>query len=210
MITLIIKPLFAIVFNYLNKTSLVKGILIFNKIYNGGLIFKSTSQVYQIYGIDSFSLWLTLIVNITAISVYLNAYKNKNLPENIDNRMFTTCLLSIIFLSNIVFLTRNLKTFYIAFEAILIPMYFCIGYFGASNKRIKALYLLIIYTLTGSLFLLIGIIYKYFIVGSKDLSVLATYKFSLVQQKYLFILFKVAFAVKLPMFPFHIWLPVVH
>lgn len=166
-------------------------------------------------GVDGISLWLLFIVNILISIVLLNAYKNGNLPMagptgQLLQINFKRLIKKISLLSNMVFIVLDLFLFFISFEAVLIPMYFLIGYFGGSNKKIKALNLLILYTLAGSLFLLCSIIFIYTVTGS------TSYTFLLlnpIQQEYqipLFIGFMIAFAVKLPALPFHIWLPVVH
>lgn len=108
-----------------------------------------------------------------------------------------------------VFVATDLVLFYLFFEASLIPMYLIIGKWGGKG-RIAASFKFFLYTLVGSLLMLVAIIYLYHMVGSTDFIALKTYKFDLSVQKYLWIAFFAAFAVKIPMFPFHTWLPVAH
>jgi len=100
--------------------------------------------------------------------------------------------------------------FYIFFEALLIPMYLLIGIWGSRERKIRAAYLLFFYTVCGSLLFLISIIYIYSITGTFDYEYLLTYKFTENEQLLLWIGFFISFASKIPMFPFHIWLPEAH
>ena len=99
--------------------------------------------------------------------------------------------------------------FYVFFEATLIPMYFIIGIWGGQN-RIYAAVKFFLYTLLGSLLALVAIIYLYILTNS--FSILDWHKFSLdlPAQLYLFAAFFLAFAVKIPMWPVHTWLPDAH
>jgi proton-translocating NADH-quinone oxidoreductase chain M len=89
-------------------------------------------------------------------------------------------------------------------------MFILIGRWGSRERKIKAAYYFFLYTLFGSLFMLFGLFYTYFLVGSTHFFVLSGAALNLTQQKLLWICFFMAFAVKIPMFPFHIWLPEAH
>jgi len=104
----------------------------------------------------------------------------------------------------------DLLIFYITFELLLVPMYFLIFYFGSRNRKISALYYFIIYTILGSLFLLLGIILIYIELGSSSLIILQSIIITERYQCILWILFFLSFAIKIPIFPFHIWLPYAH
>jgi proton-translocating NADH-quinone oxidoreductase chain M len=104
----------------------------------------------------------------------------------------------------------DLLLFYIFFEAILIPMYLLVGVWGSRERKVRAAYLLFFYTLIGSLCMLIGIIYIYSVTGTLSLEYLLTYKFSFNEQYWLWLAFFLSFSSKIPMFPFHIWLPEAH
>ena len=74
------------------------------------------------------------------------------------HKLFITLILLIQMLSILVFLVLDILLFYISFEAILLPMFFLIGYFGSRDRKIEANYLFVLYTIFGSLFLLLSII----------------------------------------------------
>lgn len=89
-------------------------------------------------------------------------------------------------------------------------MFFMIGIWGSRQRKIHAVYQFFIYTLFGSIFLFIGILIVYLELGSTDYLLILNYNFSVELQLVLWLLFFLAFAVKVPMFPFHIWLPEAH
>jgi len=96
------------------------------------------------------------------------------------------------------------------FESVLIPMFLIIGVWGSRERKIRAAYQFFLYTLIGSLFMLLAILLIYFQVGTTDLQVLSTVEFSERRQFFLWAAFFLSFAVKVPMIPFHIWLPEAH
>ena len=116
----------------------------------------------------------------------------------------------IIFLSNLVFIILDLLLFYITFELILLPMFFIIFYFGSRNRKIIAIYYFFIYTILGSLLLLIGLLLLYIELGTNSLLILYSIPINQKYQCILWILFFFSFAIKIPIFPFHIWLPYAH
>jgi NADH:ubiquinone oxidoreductase subunit 4 (subunit M) len=160
-------------------------------------------------GIDGISLWLIILVNLIIPIVILNSWK---IIEDI--KLFKNFLILILFVnfwSNAVFFVLDLLLFYISFEAILIPVYYLIGYYGSRNKRIEtAQNKFFIYTLIGSLFLLLAIITLYIETGTTDYQILLTIPISNTYQIWLWLGFFIAFAIKTPMWPFHIWLPLAH
>ena len=110
----------------------------------------------------------------------------------------------------IVFSVLDLLLFYVFFESILIPMFIIIGIWGSRERKVRAAYMLFLYTLLGSVFMLLAILYIYSIVGSTDYQILLAYDFEAVIQRWLWLAFFASFAVKIPMLPFHIWLPESH
>ena len=100
--------------------------------------------------------------------------------------------------------------FYIFFEAILIPMFILVGIWGSRERKIRAVYLLFFYTLFGSLLMLVGLLYMYTVAGTLNLEYLLAYKFTMEEQCWLWLAFFLSFASKIPMFPFHVWLPEAH
>lgn len=89
-------------------------------------------------------------------------------------------------------------------------MFILIGQWGSRARRIKAAYYFFLYTLFGSLFMLYGLFYLYTITGSTQFSILQELTLPIEQQKFVWMCFFMGFAVKVPMFPFHIWLPEAH
>ena len=114
-----------------------------------------------------------------------------------------------------VFVALDLILFFVFWEAMLIPMYFLIGVWG-HERRIYAAVKFILYTMLGSALMLVGILYLYSVTGSFDLEMIqqqisgSAVSLSGTAQILLFLAFFIAFAIKVPMFPFHTWLPDAH
>jgi NADH-quinone oxidoreductase subunit M len=108
-----------------------------------------------------------------------------------------------------VFAAQDLFLFYIFFEGGLIPMYLIIGIWGGA-ERIKASYKFFLYTLLGSVLMLIAMLYMAGTAHTSSIPALMAYDFSPAAQKWLFLAFLASFAVKLPMWPVHTWLPDAH
>jgi len=108
-----------------------------------------------------------------------------------------------------VFAAQDLYLFYIMFEAGLIPMYLIIGIWGGQD-RIYASYKFFLYTLLGSVLMLIAMLWMAHEAGTTDIPTLMAYDFSPAAQTWLFLAFFASFAVKMPMWPVHTWLPDAH
>ena len=108
-----------------------------------------------------------------------------------------------------VFAAQDLFLFYVFFEGGLIPMYLIIGIWGGA-ERIKASYKFFLYTLLGSVLMLIAMLYMAGTAQTSSIPALMAYDFSPAAQKWLFLAFLASFAVKLPMWPVHTWLPDAH
>tara|TARA_Y100000590_G_C15729797_1_gene1016576 strand:- start:2599 stop:3825 length:1227 start_codon:yes stop_codon:yes gene_type:complete len=108
-----------------------------------------------------------------------------------------------------VFCALDLVVFYIFFEACLIPMFLIIGVWGGS-RRVYATFKFFLYTLSGSVLMLVALIYIYIITGTTDIVKLNSYDFNYSIQTWLWLAFFISFAVKIPMFPVHTWLPDAH
>jgi len=111
-----------------------------------------------------------------------------------------------------VFVSLNVLLFYIFWEIMLIPMYFIIGVWG-SKKRIYASFKFVLFTMAGSLLMLIAIIFYYKVSGAESFELtkwLLSAPLAPEIQKWLFLAFGVAFLIKIPFFPFHTWLPDAH
>ena len=110
----------------------------------------------------------------------------------------------------LVFTVRDLLLFYIFFESVLIPMFIIIGVWGSRERKIRASYMFFLYTLFGSVLMLLAILYIYFTVGSTDYETLLAFNFSAREEKLIWLAFFASFASKVPMLPVHIWLPEAH
>jgi proton-translocating NADH-quinone oxidoreductase chain M len=110
----------------------------------------------------------------------------------------------------IVFCSLDLIIFYIFFEAILVPFFAYIGISGYRKRRIHASFLLFFYTLVGSLFMLVSIFSLYLHCGTTDLEIVWLTEYNLFNKYLIWLAFFFSFAIKVPMFPFHIWLPEAH
>jgi len=93
---------------------------------------------------------------------------------------------------------------------VLIPMFLIIGIYGSRQEKIAAAYQFFLYTLIGSLFMLISIIFILVIVGSTNMWIIKAYEFPPLLERIFWLAFFASFAVKIPMFPFHLWLPKAH
>jgi len=108
------------------------------------------------------------------------------------------------------FCVLDLLLFYVFFESILIPMYLIIGVWGSRERKTRAAYLFFLYTLLGSVLMLLGIVYIYLLVGTTNYEIILTTPLTLIEQKFLWLAFFASFATKVPMVPFHLWLPEAH
>jgi NADH-quinone oxidoreductase subunit M len=164
-------------------------------------------------GIDGISLALivlTAFLNPLAILCSWNSIKNRLKP-------FLMCLLVLETGIIGVFAALDLVLFYVFWEVMLIPMYFLIGVWG-HERRIYAAVKFILYTMVGSLLMLVAILYLYHVNGGTtfDLTTITknlasgALRLDSTQEMWLFLAFLLAFAIKVPMFPFHTWLPDAH
>lgn len=170
--------------------------------------FLSNYDIKYHLGIDGISL---LMIALTAILTPIClAISVKSVDKRIKEYVIAFLLIEGFVIGS--FAALDLLLFYIFFEAMLIPMFLVIGIWGGVN-RIYASYKFFIYTLFGSVLFLIAIIYIYLYTGTTDVVLLtqhlATF-FPLEYQKWLWLAFFVSFAIKVPMFPFHTWLPDAH
>ncbi|MFN0040367.1 MAG: NADH-quinone oxidoreductase subunit M [Burkholderiales bacterium] len=157
-------------------------------------------------GIDGISLLLILLNCFTTVLVVLAGWKV------IESRVsqYMAALLVLSGIMNGVFCALDAALFYVFFEATLIPMFIVIGVWGGPN-RVYAALKFFLYTLMGSLLTLVALIYLYFLSdGSFDLAEYYRLPIAMDAQILLFLAFFAAFAVKVPMFPVHTWLPDAH
>jgi len=157
------------------------------------------------FGIDGISLFFIYLVSFLLPLCLLHIYYN-NYTNNIN--LYSFSLISISILLLLVFSSLDILIFYILFELILIPFFSYIGISGYRNRRIHAAFLFFFYTLFGSFFMLIAIFSLYLHCGSTILEIIWFSEFN--NSRLIWFFFFLSFAVKLPMFPFHIWLPEAH
>lgn len=163
-------------------------------------------NIHYTLGLDGISLFFVILTTfLTPICILVGW---DTIKSQLKEYMILFLILEALVIQ--VFCVMDLLLFYIFFEGVLIPMFLIIGVFGARERKIHAAYQFFLYTLLGSVFMLLAIIVIYFEAGSTDLSVLLTTSFSSEKQKILWIAFFASFAVKIPMIPVHIWLPEAH
>jgi NADH-quinone oxidoreductase subunit M len=157
-------------------------------------------------GIDGISVWFILLTAFINVIVVIAGWEV--ITKRVNQYMGAFLILSGLMIG--VFCALDGMLFYVFFEATLIPMYLIIGIWGGPNK-IYAAFKFFLYTLLGSLLMLIALIYLYNTAGG-SFDLLAWHKLPLGQtaQTLLFFAFLAAFAVKVPMWPVHTWLPDVH
>jgi len=174
-------------------------------------------KIQYLVGVDGLSLFLVLLTTLLTVLVLLFSW------EGIEKRLKAYLFLMLMLEAGLigVFVALDLVLFYVFWELTLIPMYFLIGGWGDPHGeykflgrvmpwRIYAALKFFLYTMAGSALMLVAILVLYFQGGTFDL--LALQKLSLAPnlQIWLFVAFGLAFAIKVPLFPFHTWLPDAH
>ena len=170
----------------------------------------SSINAHYHLGVDGISLWLVLLTTLLVPIAILSSW------TSITKRALSYFVFLLVLESAMigVFVSLDLLVFYLFFEASLVPMFFLIGIWGG-ERRVYAATKFFIYTAVGSLLMLVGIIALYFMFGSFDyvtiLNALVGGKgFTGNSEFWLFLAFAFAFCVKVPLFPFHTWLPDAH
>jgi proton-translocating NADH-quinone oxidoreductase chain M len=164
--------------------------------------------------VDNISL---LLIVLTTFITFICITISLELPKF---KLFSLCFFIMSLLLFIVWTTFDIFIFYIFFESVLIPMFIVINFWGSRARKIRAAYLFFMYTVAGSLPMLLAILYIYAKTGTTNIFVLQllnspfaisdTTFFSFSEQKWLWLAFFLAFAVKVPMLPVHLWLPEAH
>lgn len=161
------------------------------------------------WGIDGISLWL---INLTLILLPIALISNWNITNNNNNNNMFIYVILIIIIGLIIllnFICLDIISFYILFEATLLPLFILIGIYGSKYKE-KAAYYILIYTLFSSLFMLLSIGIYIYILGNIDYININNIILSIDLQSILFIGLILGIIVKTPLFPIHTWLPLVH
>ena len=162
-------------------------------------------NVFYKLGVDGLSLWFVPLTAFITIIVVLAAWQV--IEERVAQYMGSFLILSGLMIG--VFCAMDGLLFYFFFEATLIPMYIIIGVFGGPN-RVYAAFKFFLYTFFGSLLTLVAIVYLYNMSGSFDILEWHRLPLTMKEQVLIFIAFFMAFAVKVPMWPVHTWLPDAH
>ncbi len=162
-------------------------------------------------GVDGISLFLVLLTTFLMPVVILAAWGD--IHKRVKEYMVLMLLLETAMLG--AFVATDLFLFYVFWEAMLVPMYFLIGVWGG-ERRIYAAIKMVLYTMTGSLLMLVAILVLVSMHQKQtgaltfDLNRLSDFAMPLATQRWLFAAFALAFAIKVPMFPLHTWLPDAH
>jgi NADH-quinone oxidoreductase subunit M len=180
----------------------------------GGTILPGFDIKYLV-GLDGLSLLLFMLTTLFGPIVVLSSWNS--VKKHLKGYYSMLLLLQTASLG--VFASLDLIVFYVFFELSLIPMYFLIGIWGGAEK-IQATIKFFIYTLVGSLIMLVALIYLGYHAGGAHAEFAFTadwrfisspeYQIGLVEQTYMFLAFALAFCIKVPLFPFHTWLPYAH
>ncbi|TCP20064.1 NADH-quinone oxidoreductase subunit M [Simplicispira metamorpha] len=163
-------------------------------------------NIFYHLGVDGISFWFVPLTAFITVIVVIASWES--ITERVNQYMGAFLILSGLMIG--VFSALDGMLFYVFFEATLIPMYLIIGIWGGPN-RIYAAFKFFLYTLLGSLLMLIALIYLYHQSGgSFDIAAWHKLPLDARAQTLLFFAFFAAFAVKVPMWPVHTWLPDVH
>ena len=157
-------------------------------------------------GVDGISLFFLILSTFLIFLCLLASWST----ITVDVKYYLIFFLILEFFLVGVFCALDLLIFYIFFECVLIPMFFIIGLWGSRERKIRAAYYFFFFTLFGSVLMLLALIYIYFQTGTTNFEILLTVRFTQNEQLVLWIAFFLSFASKVPMIPFHVWLPEAH
>ena len=157
-------------------------------------------------GIDGLSLYFVLLTTFTLPICILASWEN--VKHNIKSFIVAFLVLESLLIT--VFVVLDLLLFYVFFESVLIPLFIIIGVWGASADRVRASFLLFLYTLFGSLFMLLAFLVIFYHVGSSDFEVISLTDIHFENQKLLWLAIFLSLAIKTPLVPGHIWLSRAH
>jgi len=168
--------------------------------------FNQVSFCHLHIGIDGLSLYFVLLTTFTMPICILASWDN--VKHNL--KYFLIAFLMVETLLIALFVVLDLLLFYVFFESVLVPLFLIVGIWGASETRIRASFLLFLYTLFGSLFMLLAFLVIIYNVGTSDLQMISLADISFENQKILWLGIFLSFAIKTPLIPFHMWLPRAH
>jgi NADH-quinone oxidoreductase subunit M len=170
----------------------------------------SSIGLSYLVGVDGFSIWLVLL---SAVMFPIGVLSAWSITHRVRELMGLTLALQAVVIG--AFCALDALLFFVFFEALLFPMFLIIGIWG-SARRVYASVKFFLFTMLGSAFILVAILYLWFQAsqqfggGSFDIRQLEQLSLSVGEQRWLFLAFFVGFAVKVPVFPLHTWLPDAH
>lgn len=156
-------------------------------------------------GVDGISILFVMLTTFIMPFVILAGWNS--IKTRVKEYLIAFLILETLMIG--VFCALDLVLFYLFFEGGLIPMFLIIGVWGGA-RRVYASYKLFLYTLLGSVLMLLAMLYMYFQAGTTDIPTLMQHGFDVKAQIWLFLAFFASFAVKMPMWPVHTWLPDAH
>lgn len=159
-----------------------------------------------VFVLDNLSLSFVFLTTLTILICILTVYKNPTYNSSLYYLLLWTLQFSLIH----TFTSLNLLSFYVFFELTLVPMFLIIVIWGSRQRKIHAGYLFFFYTAIGSIFLLLGILLLYYYTNTLFIPNLFIINLDLEKQLLLWVLFFLGFAIKVPIVPFHTWLPEAH
>jgi len=168
--------------------------------------FNQVSFCHLHIGVDGLSLYFVLLTTFTMPICILASWEN--VKHNL--KYFLIAFLMVETLLIALFVVLDLLLFYVFFESVLVPLFLIVGIWGGSETRIRASFLLFLYTLFGSLFMLLSFLVIIYNVGTSDLQMISLADISFDSQKILWLGIFLSFAIKTPLVPFHMWLPRAH
>jgi NADH-quinone oxidoreductase subunit M len=165
----------------------------------------STIHAEYYLGVDGISMPLILLTTFTTVLIVIASWTN--IEKRVAQYFAAFLILEGLMIG--VFAALDGALFYVFWEAMLIPMFIIIGVWGGP-RRVYATIKFFLYTFIGSLLMLVALIYLYLKSGSYELAVFQRMPLTLTEQTFIFLAFFAAFAVKVPMWPVHTWLPDAH
>jgi len=156
-------------------------------------------------GVDGISMPLILLTTFTTVLIVIASWEN--VAKRVAQYLAAFLILEGLMIG--VFAALDSALFYVFWEAMLLPMFIIIGVWGGP-RRVYATIKFFLYTFVGSLLMLVALVYMYLRSGSYELEVFQRMSLSLNEQIFIFLAFFAAFAVKVPMWPVHTWLPDAH
>lgn len=165
----------------------------------------ATYDIYYHLGVDGFSMPLIILTAFSTVVVVIAGWEV--IQDRVSQYMAAFLIMAGLMIA--VFAALDAILFYVFFEAMLIPLFLVIGIWGGPN-RVYATIKFFLYTFFGSVFLLLALLYLRYVSGGFEILTFHDVSLTMTEQIWLFLAFLIAFAVKVPMWPVHTWLPDAH